>query len=113
MKTEKEILGIIRKKRISKSLSQNEFSEQIGLSQSAYSKLENGTTSLTIQQLNAILIALDIPQEELFVSDDLEKRKNFRNLLKMSEELIEFKENKIKNLEVELEKLRNKKAPLD
>lgn len=40
MKTEKDILGIIRQTRISKSLSQTQFAEQIGLSQSAYSKLK-------------------------------------------------------------------------
>jgi transcriptional regulator with XRE-family HTH domain len=109
MKTEAEILGIIRSTRISKSLSQAEFAEQIGLSQSAYAKLEKGITALSINRLNQILNALEIDYERLFVSNNQEKKENFKDLMRLWHILLTLNEIKIKSLEEELEKIRNKK----
>ena len=50
--------------RVEKKLSQNEFAELIGMSQSAYGRLEKGETMATLEQLTNFSKQLDVPLQE-------------------------------------------------
>lgn len=60
MKSKNAILKLLKNKRKMLSLSQEEFAERVNMSQSAYSKLESGMSSLTVTQLNKIFTELEI-----------------------------------------------------
>jgi len=49
--TIKDILNEIRKKRLSLNYSQENMATQLGITQSAYNKIENGTRDLTVKML--------------------------------------------------------------
>lgn len=52
--------------RLEKNLTQEQMSEKLHLSTSAYCKIEYGETDLTLTRLNKIAEVLDIPTLELF-----------------------------------------------
>lgn len=55
----------IRLKRLKKEYSQEVMANMLGISQNAYSKIENGKTTLTIIRLQEIATILDVPFEKL------------------------------------------------
>ncbi|CEN40867.1 DNA-binding helix-turn-helix protein [Capnocytophaga canimorsus] len=56
----------IRKKRIEKGISQEMMASELGISQSAYAKIENGQQKLPIRMLMRIANILDVPIDSLF-----------------------------------------------
>ena len=61
-----KILEKVRIQRITKGYSQEYVGEQIGLSQYAYHKIENGKTKLNIECLFDLSDILEIEMKELF-----------------------------------------------
>lgn len=60
------VLKKIASIRNSKGITQSEMGERMGLSQSAYLKIEKGHSKLEIQRLLTILYKLDISPKEFF-----------------------------------------------
>ena len=60
---------LIKKIREQKKLTQEEVARQIGMSQNAYSKIENNITQLTINHVKQISAALDVSPLELLRGD--------------------------------------------
>lgn len=85
MKTKPELLMLIKSFRIQRNYNQSEFSELIGMSQSAYSKLEKGITELTYDRYFQLVKILDIPLELLFKSTSKEKKERFEELIHMND----------------------------
>ncbi|MFJ1431028.1 helix-turn-helix domain-containing protein [Capnocytophaga canimorsus] len=56
----------IRKKRIEKGISQEMMASELGISQSAYAKIENGQQKLPTRMLMRIANILDVPIDSLF-----------------------------------------------
>jgi XRE family transcriptional regulator, regulator of sulfur utilization len=56
-----EIGNTIKKLRKKKNIQQNELAEKSGISQTYLSQIENGSRSATIDTLEKICLALDIP----------------------------------------------------
>jgi transcriptional regulator with XRE-family HTH domain len=76
-----EVYSKLKELRLKKGLSQTQMSEMLGLSQNAYSKIENGTTELTIERLEQIAAifgfkAIDILQPD---SDIIRKQNRLLN----------------------------------
>lgn len=109
MKSTQEILAIIRDQRKSQELSQEEFAEKLGLSQSAYAKVERGESSLDLNRFQKIIQLLKIPLENLMNSTSIEKRYNFKHLLELSKDSSEYKEILIQQLEEEIQKIKEGK----
>ncbi|HMO33488.1 MAG TPA: helix-turn-helix transcriptional regulator [Lacibacter sp.] len=65
---------LIRKIREQKKVTQEEVARHMGISQNAYSKIENGITQLTINHVKQISEALGVPAVEL-LRDDFEVHK--------------------------------------
>jgi transcriptional regulator with XRE-family HTH domain len=65
---------IIRKIRENKRLTQEYVAQRMGISQNAYSKIENSVTQLTINHLKKISSILEVPMADL-MSDEFEIRK--------------------------------------
>ena len=61
----------IKKIREYRNYTQQYMADSLELSQNAYCKIENGTTKLTIDRLDAIASILDVPVESIFSSDKL------------------------------------------
>lgn len=60
---------LIKKIREQKKITQEEVARKIGLSQNAYSKIENNITQLTINHVKLISAALDVSPLELLRGD--------------------------------------------
>jgi transcriptional regulator with XRE-family HTH domain len=60
---------LIKKIREQKKLTQEEVARHIGISQNAYSKIENNITQLTINHVKQISAALDVSPLELLRGD--------------------------------------------
>lgn len=61
----KEVIKTIKNLRIEKGYSQEYMAHKIGVSQRAYSKLENGHTRMTVSRLNTIAVILEVQITEL------------------------------------------------
>lgn len=109
MKTTKQILEIIRNARRTQHLSQELFAEELGLSQSSYAKIERGESSLDLNRFQRIIQLLNIPIENLMNTNSEEKRNNFKHLLELSKELLEYKEIRIQQLEEEIQLIKEGK----
>ena len=55
----------IRRLRLKKKLSQEFLADKIGISQTAFSKLENGKTQISLKRLQIILTALEVSEDEI------------------------------------------------
>ena len=55
----------IRQLRLKKNLSQEFLADKIGISQTAFSKLENGKTQISLKRLQIILTALEVSEDEI------------------------------------------------
>lgn len=81
--------------RLEKNLTQEQMSEKLHLSTSAYCKIEYGETDLTLTRLNKIAEVLDIPTLELFsridksTNNDNVKGSNSTNITKESNNSVE------------------------
>lgn len=81
--------------RLEKNLTQEQMSEKLHLSTSAYCKIEYGETDLTLTRLNKIAEVLDIPTLELFsridksTNNDNVKGSNSTSITKESNNSIE------------------------
>ncbi len=62
----KDISYKIRRLRELQNLTQQYFADQLGISQRAYSKIENGQTCLSVERLCAIAAILGCPVSVLF-----------------------------------------------
>lgn len=65
---------LIKTIREQKKITQEEVARQMGISQNAYSKIENNITQLTVNHIKLIGKALDVPPVEL-LKDDFEIHK--------------------------------------
>jgi transcriptional regulator with XRE-family HTH domain len=109
-------LGIqIRNVREIKNLSQSHIASKLGISQSAYSSIENGKTKIDEEKLNDIALALDVKpeviknfneqtvfnsciQSEKAESNSIEKIEGlYQQLLQEKETRIHYLENLLKN----------------
>ena len=112
----------IKKIREYNNYSQNYMAEQLNISQSAYAKIENGTTHLTEEKLRKIANILDVDLQRLLSSEDLvfnihnNTLKDNSSIIKelnskqyeLYERLLKEKDIQIKRLEKEIDYLRNK-----
>ncbi len=64
----------LRLVRVRKGLSQSDVADKIGISQNAYSKIERGVTTLTIDRIRQLSTILEVDTDELLGLDD-----NFNN----------------------------------
>tara|TARA_R110002049_G_scaffold273751_6_gene451592 strand:+ start:160 stop:546 length:387 start_codon:yes stop_codon:yes gene_type:complete len=60
----------IRKVRVKKGITQEEIAEKLSLSQSSYSKLENGEIIIDIERLQEIATILDVPNSDFIPHSD-------------------------------------------
>jgi transcriptional regulator with XRE-family HTH domain len=73
----KEITNRIKDAREKKNYSQQYLAEQLGISQKAYSKIENGETKLTVDNLLKISKVLEVNLNELFSTDSFSIYNNY------------------------------------
>lgn len=70
-KIKSEVIGsLIRKVRVKKGITQEELAEKLSLSQSSYSKLENGETIIDIERLQEIANILNVPNSDFIPHSD-------------------------------------------
>ncbi|MCL1942917.1 MAG: helix-turn-helix transcriptional regulator [Candidatus Azobacteroides sp.] len=110
----------IRTLRTGKGISQEEMADKLHISQSAYSRIENGESNNWINLIEKLCRVLDVKPEELFASEGLVQN-NHENasavqnhtqhdthitINHLSDKVIELYEEKIKRLEAEIEWLK-------
>lgn len=111
----------IRSFRESKGISQEQMADKLNISQSAYSRMENGESNSWVQHIEKLSGEFGIKPEELFNDFDSINQNEMENhssavfnhvysnahitINTLSEKLIELYETKIKFLEDEIEKL--------
>lgn len=104
----------IKKIREEKNYSQSYLAQELGITQKAYSKIENGETKLTIDHLFKIAHALDITVNELLSAESFNVYNNYHthngegivvNKL-LSEKTVELYERLIASKEAEIEALK-------
>ena len=74
-------LKLIKEARIRKDYRQDDVAEILGISQSQYSKLENGEVSLNVEQIAILLDKLDLNPLEII--EFSKNTTNFNNLKKV------------------------------
>jgi len=82
-----KIGSTIRNFRLQKNLSQGDIERKTGLLRCYLSRVENGHTVPSLETLQKIAFALDIPLSQLFAEDTI--RREFDNL-QLSEEEVRF-----------------------
>jgi transcriptional regulator with XRE-family HTH domain len=109
----------IRSLRVRRGISQEEMSRRLNISQSAYSRIENGESNSWVNVLEKLCEVLEIKPEELFVPDSLVQNNTdsasaVQNhtqhdthiiINHLSDKVIQLYEEKIKYLEDEIERL--------
>lgn len=117
----------LKKIRLEKNVSQDYLAKKLGVTQKAYSKIENNETKLSVEILQRLSEILEVPIEQFFstnnqpVLNDFSNRtggdnviyKNFNeekidelyiSLIKAKDELLKAKDNEIASLKSLLEK---------
>jgi transcriptional regulator with XRE-family HTH domain len=117
----KTVADRIKEARVKKNLCQDFIAKSLGVSQKAYSKIENNETRLTVDTLISISKILEIPVVEFFsdnqsnvlndfssrsggdnviykTDSDTQKDELYQQLLKAKDELISSKEREIQTL---------------
>lgn len=114
-----EILGgvedNIRKYRAEKCYNQDFMANQLGISQSAYFKIESGLVKITMDRLTRIAEILEKPLEAFLeqekYNDDLKKERkiyiNFNELVLMKKTITQL-EKRIEELEAKIQRRDNK-----
>ena len=114
----------IRTLRTSKGISQEEMANRLHISQSAYSRIENGESNNWVHLIEKLCTELGIKPEELFASEGFVQNNsdgvsNVQHLTQhdthitinqLSDKVIELYEDKIKKLEDEIERLKKQIA---
>lgn len=105
----------LREIRLFLSRTQKQFSEELGIKQSAYSLMENGINNITPQTIKLLELSFNInpnfietgtiPMFLIQVDDEIPNLKEEIVLLK---NIIELKEKKIENLEQVIKQLKEK-----
>jgi transcriptional regulator with XRE-family HTH domain len=114
--------------RLKKNYSQDYIAKKLGISQKAYSKIENNETRLNVEALLSISEILEIPVNNFFgdskapmlndfssgrdgdnviykTINDNAKEDLYQQLLKAKEEIIQAKNNEIETLKKQIEKV--------
>lgn len=93
---EKTIGKLIKRIRNEKKISASKLGDMIGVSQQAISQYENGKRHITIETLQKIIDALEIPSQKLLAELNIHDKKTL-NLVEEEEEFkVEFQELKTK-----------------
>ncbi|GHU70135.1 hypothetical protein FACS189413_10070 [Bacteroidia bacterium] len=114
-----KIASRIRTLRMNKGISQDEISKLLNISQSAYSRIENGESNSWVNVLEKLCEVLNIKPEDLFAPDNLVQNNTDNasavqnhtqhdthiTINHLSDKVIELYEEKIKMLETEIERL--------
>ncbi|GHT19512.1 hypothetical protein FACS189429_7260 [Bacteroidia bacterium] len=112
----------IRTFREQKGLSQEIIADKLHISRSAYGRIETGETNKWIDHIEDLCRELDIKPEDLFAPDNLVQNNSDNasavqnhtqhdthiTINHLSDKVIELYEEKIKFLEREIERLKNK-----
>ncbi|MEZ4906700.1 MAG: helix-turn-helix transcriptional regulator [Saprospiraceae bacterium] len=72
------IAGRIKKLRISKGMNQDDIASRLNISQSAYTKIENGITKLDIERITELSKILEVDISEL-LSNEENRTNNYNN----------------------------------
>ncbi|MDR2206371.1 MAG: helix-turn-helix domain-containing protein [Flavobacteriaceae bacterium] len=113
----------IRILRENKGMSQEKMAEKIGLSKSAYGRIETGETNNWVHLIDKICQELSTTPEELFAPDSLVQNNNDNasavqnhtqhdthiTINQLSDKVIELYEEKIKSLEEKIQELQGNK----
>jgi transcriptional regulator with XRE-family HTH domain len=101
----------IRRLRISKSFSQDYMAEKLGITQQAYSKIENQVSEASLSRLQQIAQILDVPLPNLLGlnetgedDDELTKteRKVYHEIIVNQQKIIEKQEETIRTISASL-----------
>jgi transcriptional regulator with XRE-family HTH domain len=101
----------IRRLRISKSFSQDYMAEKLGITQQAYSKIENQVSEASLSRLQQIAQILDVPLPQLLglnetgdEDDELSKteRKVYHEIIVNQQKIIEKQEETIRTISASL-----------
>jgi transcriptional regulator with XRE-family HTH domain len=112
----------IRTLRTTIGLSQEELAERLHISQSAYSRIENGESNNWVNLIEKLCTELQVKPEELFASEGLVQNNSDNasavqnhtqhdthiTINQLSDKVIELYEDKIRMLEAEIERFNNK-----
>lgn len=104
----------IRRLRMAKSFSQDYMAEKLGITQQAYSKIENQISEASISRLQQICEILDVPLPQLLGIDDgvidenskesltLSERKVYHEIIVNQQRIIEKQEETIRSISAAL-----------
>lgn len=102
----------IRRLRMAKSFSQDYMAEKLGITQQAYSKIENQISEASISRLQQISEILDVPLPQLLgLTDDpdddgdgmtLSERKLYHEIIVNQQRIIEKQEETIRSISASL-----------
>jgi transcriptional regulator with XRE-family HTH domain len=102
----------IRRLRMAKSFSQDYMAEKLGITQQAYSKIENQISEASISRLQQISEILDVPLPQLLgLTDDpdddgdgmtLSERKLYHEIIVNQQRIIEKQEDTIRSISASL-----------
>ena len=113
MPTHKKIGERIRQNRTELLRIQEDIAEEIGMSQSAYAKLENGSTKIDMERLVKIAEVLGITIVALFPKSLMSESKVQNPMkhasqeeIKVEKQLHDWKDVRIRQLEAELQRLK-------
>lgn len=104
----------IRRLRMAKSFSQDYMAEKLGITQQAYSKIENQISEASISRLQQICEILDVPLPQLLGLDEdaledengdsltLSERKLYHEIIVNQQRIIEKQEETIRSISASL-----------
>lgn len=101
----KQALLNIRNLRKQRGLTQSELAEKIGMSVTAFGKIERGETRLNSEHVSKIAAALEVPEEKIWFGDTFEEESALREN--------SFKDTLVKNLREEIRTLTAEKQRLE
>jgi len=110
----------LQETRIKKGLSQEQIANMLGMTQSNYSRKENGSSKISKQEWEKLSKTLQVPLEEIFENDDsnififqdhstgnYSGTNNIYSIPKHIEELLETQKKYIEKLEEEIKALKS------
>jgi len=113
MRIRKKIADKIKQKRFELLKKQEDVADQIGLSQSAYAKIENGATKIDMERLVKIAEVLAVSVVELLpksvmlgIDHNGTVTEVAEEALKVEQQLHDWKDERIRQLEEELKRLK-------
>ena len=78
------LVNVLKKKRNEKNLTQNELSKKTKINRATLSKIENGTQTPTIEQINALGEVLDFEIEDILEKENKNNKKNISKAVKIA-----------------------------